>query len=151
MKKLILPIVLLCIIACNSKQGGESTEANPAVVNNFLADVESFEDIEDKTPITYFEEQAKQMATEVIDFSDDNIADVLETAKSYAHCVIIVEDHTIIKIEDIEDCKQSGSWGACMPIAKGYIKRGDLDYQEDYINNIIGTPDSQTRTAFMFN
>ena len=49
------------------------------------------------------------------------------------------------------DCIQSGSWGACMPYAKGYIKKGSLIEKEDYINNIIGIPDSQLRKVYLFN
>lgn len=150
MKKFIIPIVLLIFIGCNNDSSNSGADSNSEVITNFLNEVRSFEAIEDKAPISYFENLAKQSASETIDISDDNIADVLATAKNYTHCVIIVEDHTIIKITSLEDCKQSGSWGACMPMAEGYIKKGDLEFQEDYINNIIGTPDNQNRTALFF-
>lgn len=150
MKKIILPILLMALIACESKQSSSEGNDNSAIVSDFLMDVSALEEIDNKTPITHFEEQASEIADDIMDVSDGNILNVLESAKNYSHCVIVVEDHTIVKIVDLEDCKQSGSWGACMPMAEGYIKKGDLDYQEDYINNIIGRPDSQTRTAFMF-
>lgn len=150
MKKLFLPLILLSIISCNSDQSTESGNITNTVVTDFLAQVESFEAIDDKVPVTYFETMAHEAADDIMDLSKDNVQEVLEAAKNYSHCVIIVEDHTIVKIENVENCKQSGSWGACMPMAEGYIKKGDLEYQEDYINNIIGIPDSQTRTAFLF-
>lgn len=150
MKKYILPIILLTFIGCNSDSSDTSSNNDSEVITNFLKEVRSFEAIEDKAPISYFENLAKESASETIEISEDNIADVLATAKNYPHCVIIVEDHTIVKITSLEDCKQSGSWGACMPMAEGYIKKGDLEIQEDYINNIIGTPDNQNRTALFF-
>jgi len=38
-----------------------------------------------------------------------------------------------------------------MPHAEGYIKKGGLTYKKDYINNIIGLPDAQERTMYLFN
>ena len=150
MKKYILPIILLTFIGCNSDSSNTGSNNDSEVITNFLKEVRSFEAIEDKAPISYFENLAKESASETIEISEDNITDVLAAAKNYPHCVIIVEDHTIVKITSLEDCKQSGSWGACMPMAEGYIKKGDLEFQEDYINNIIGIPDNQYRTALFF-
>lgn len=151
MKKIILPLIVLAFIACNSDNSTEASgDTNKTIVADFLTNVESFEAIEEKAPISYFAKLANDIAEETATVTKDNIQDVLDAAKHYGKCIIIVGDHTIVKIDNVEDCKQSGSWGACMPMAKGYIKRGDLDYQEDYINNIIGTPDSQERTAYLF-
>ena len=80
----------------------------------------------------------------------NNIETVLTEAKTYKNCVIITGNHTIVKILDFDDCKQSSSWGYCMPTAEGYIKKGELVSQEDYINNIIGRPDAQKRTVYLF-
>jgi predicted DNA-binding protein (UPF0251 family) len=142
---------MLLFIACNNDNTVNNSDGDNTVVFNFLKQVKSFEAIDSKTPISYFEGLAQQSANEKMDLSEGNIQDILNAAKNYKHCVIIVEDHTIVKIVSLEDCKQSGSWGACMPIAEGYIKKGELDYHEDYINNIIGLPDSQKRTAYLFN
>lgn len=153
MKKIaLLLLVLITLFACNSENSGSSdTGQNSNMVLDFLKDISSIEDIENENPIVLFKEEAENIAERTISLSKDNIVDVLEKAKNYKYCVITIEDHTIIKITDLEDCTQSGSWGACMPYAKGYIKKGDLEFQEDYINNIIGMPDSQERTVFLFN
>ena len=37
-----------------------------------------------------------------------------------------------------------------MPYAEGYIQKGKLIPQSDYINNIIGRPDLQQRVMFLF-
>jgi len=150
MKKLILPFIFLAFIACNNDNTTTNSDGENSVVTNFLKEVRSFEAIEDKAPISYFEGLANNTANETMNLSEGNIQDIIDAAKNYTHCVIIVEDHTIIKLVSLDDCKQSGSWGACMPMAEGYIKKGELEYQEDYMNNIIGLPDSQTRTAYLF-
>ena len=129
-----------------------ATSSKSALVSGFLNNTSSLENVEGKkNPIVKFQELAANEANEVMSISKDNIEDVLSKAKQYKHCVVTVKDHTIVKITDVNDCKQSGSWAACMPYAKGYIKKGDLVSQEDYINNIIGLPNSQERTAYFFN
>ena len=74
----------------------------------------------------------------------------MSSAKEYSNLVITTGNHTIVKIIDINNCKQSGAWGVCMPFANGYIKKGELIWQEGYINNSIGIPDSQVRKAYFF-
>jgi len=65
--------------------------------------------------------------------------------------VVTVGFHTIVKVSDFENCIQSGFWGVCMPYAEGYIQKGSLAPQKDYLNNIIGKPDAQERMMFLFN
>lgn len=155
MKNIALFLLLFIAISACNNESTESTDlgekGNTSIVADFLDDISSLESIENVNPIVLFQESAENNAAEVISFSKDNIEDVLSKAKKYKHCVITIEDHTIIKITDIEDCTQSGSWGACMPFAKGYIKKGELVSQNDYINNIIGMPDSQERIMYLFN
>jgi len=151
MKQLSIALIFILAVACSSEQTtSETTETKTTIVVNFIDDISSLENIEKGNPIVLFQEQAKDKADKVIKFSKDNISDVLETASNFSSLVIVVGDHTIVKITDIKDCKQSGSWGACMPMAKGFIKKKDLVSQEDYINNIIGRPDSQERVAYFF-
>jgi len=151
MKNSFIIIITLLTIGCSSEKNEEITDSKAAsVANNFIIDIESLEDIDSKTPIAEFEKAAKTEAAEVINIDKDNIAATLEKAKNYAHCVIVVENHTIVMVTNFEDCKQSSSWGACMPFAEGYIKKGELKEQKDYINNIIGRPDKQLRTAYLF-
>lgn len=135
-------------LSCSSDSSKE--ESGSSIVAEFLNNTSSLESIEGKNLIANFEELARAEADEILDLSKDNIQDVLSTSKNYKSCIIIVEDHTIVKIANNEDCKQSGSWGACMPLVEGYIKRGDLDPQNDYMNNVIGLPDSKKRTAYLF-
>jgi len=151
MKFIIIFSLLVFTLGCTSdnKESSDS-ESGSDIVTNFLNDVTSIEDVESKNPIVSFQESAAKIAEKVESITKDNIVDILEEAKEYKHCVIIIEDHTIVKIKDIEDCKQSGSWSACMPFAEGYIKKGELSYEEDYMNNIVGRPDSQERTAYLF-
>jgi len=124
------------------------TENNTSVVIAFLKNVNSLKQI--KKPIKTFLIQAEKTAEKSLSFSKENIQEILNEAVNYNGFVIVVENHTIIKIDDVKNCKTSGSWGTCMPFAKGFIKKGELQYQEDYCNFIIGTPNAQKRTAYFF-
>lgn len=151
MRKIAIIILSLFIISCSSDvEESNIATTNSIVVADFLTDISVLEKMNTKTPIADFEELAKGMASKVLDMDKDNIESVLTEAKNYAHCVIITGNHTIVKIISFDDCKTSSSWGACMPFAEGYIKKGDLVEQKDYINNIIGRPDNQTRTVYLF-
>ncbi len=151
MKKIAsLLIIAFSIYSCSSDNTATSESS---LVTNFLEDISSLEDnvAKGKNPIADFITEASNSADKTIEFSKENLSDVLEEAKAYKHQVITTGDHTIIKITDLDDCKQSSSWGACVPFAKGYIKKGDLVEQADYMNNIVGRPDDQKRLLFLFN
>lgn len=94
---------------------------------------------------------AGQKAVKTVTLTGENMKTALTDAKQYKHCIITVGVHTIVKVTDFKNCSQSGSWGACMPYGKGYIRKGGFTEKNDYINNIIGRPDSQVRTMFLFN
>lgn len=128
-----------------------SETVNASIVHNFLTDVSSLEKTGMANPITAFQQVAETQADKVITLTKENIQEVLDLASSYKNCVITTDDHTIIKITDLNNCTQSGTWGACMPFVKGYIKKGDLQPQQDYMNNVIGTSETQTRKAYFFN
>ena len=155
MKRLSIVLVILAFISCKKDQS-ESQPASNAGSNPMSAVVENIKKLDDdsisgKTPIKNFIAYAKTEAAKTISLSKSNIKSALETAKGYKQCFVVVGIHTVVKIEDLNKCKPSGSWGACMPKAKGYIKRGALNYESDYINNIIGRPDNQKRTMYLFN
>lgn len=152
MKNSLVIIFTLLIIGCSSDTSEISTESTTSsiIVPDFLADITSLEKINTKTPIADFQAAAIDMASKIIDMNKENIEVTLTEAKNYNHCVIITGNHTIVKIISFDNCKQSSSWGACMPFAEGYIKKGELIEQKDYINNIIGRPDNQTRTVYLF-
>lgn len=149
MRNLILVALIAISFSCaNEAEQGAKEETN--IVSQFLENPASLEKSESKTPIADFEKTAKATALKFTALNKDNIKQVLEEAKIYSHSIIIVEDHTIVEITDLENCKSSGSWGACMPYGNGYIKKGDLVKEKDYINNIIGLPDNQKRTIYFF-
>ncbi len=153
MKKLLALALIASLASCGNQESANSNSNNTEnkVVADFLRNPKTLEKIEDGNPIVQFQEAAQDVASESFTLTKNNIEDLLETAKEFEHCVITAGDHTIVMITDFDDCKPSGSWGACMPMAEGYIKKGDLEPQEDYINNIIGTPDGQERTVYLFN
>lgn len=147
MKNLSIILIGLALFSCSTssnstKEGG--------LVSSFLKDVKSLEDTELKTPIIAFREEAQESAAKVIEFDKDNIDEVFEKAANYSNTVIVTGDHTVVLLGDLEDCEVSGSWGHCMPMGEGYINKNGLQYQEDFIKNIIGTPDGQERWAFFF-
>ena len=155
MKRLSIVLVILAFISCKKDQS-ESQPASSATPNPMAAVVTNIKKLNDdaiggKTPIKNFITYAKTEAAKTISLSKSNIKTALEAAKNHKDCFIVVGEHTVVKIEDLNECKPSGSWGACMPKAKGFIKRGALNYESDYINNIIGRPDSQKRTMYLFN
>lgn len=153
-KHFILATSTLLLFSCSDNTSDSKEQKNdstPAIVSNFNKNISALEDFDSKTPITDYAKEAEEKATDKDAFTKDNIEEVLTKAKDYKTSIIIVEDHTIVKISNMEDCKASGSWGACMPMGKGYIKRGDLVAKKDYINNIIGTPDNQNRIIYYFN
>jgi hypothetical protein len=154
MKNLLCTCLSFILFSCGNSSSHSitsSSELDETIVSDFLKNVKSLEKIEEGNPIEAFSASAKEVADATFSLEKGGAEDLFETAKGYAHCVIVVEDHTIVKIEDFDDCKQSGSWATCMPMGKGYVKRGDLDSEKDYINNIIGTPDDKERTVYLFN
>lgn len=153
MRKIFIIILLTSIFACNSEKNTKNEthiDSYSSVISEFLSDTKTLENIKDNNPITLFQKLAENEASEVFIVSKDNIKDILSSAKEYSNLVITTGNHTIVKIIDINNCKQSGAWGVCMPFANGYIKKGELIWQEGYINNSIGIPDSQVRKAYFF-
>lgn len=139
----------------NSASKDSHTDVNmevtlPSIIEDFLSNTESLKNIDVQNPITEFETAAKQSANKRIAVTKANIRNVLNELKVHKYMVIVVGDHTIVKVVSTADCAPSGSWGACMPAGEGFIKKGDLVKQNDYINNIIGTSESQRRVAYYF-
>ena len=148
MKNLKLIIFLTLITSCsNTSQQKNNNDPEAAI----LEDIKVLEKTRNKTPIVSFKKFADTEADKSIILSKENISSSLTKAKKYKYCIITVGTHTIIKVSDFKNCKQSGAWGTCMPIAEGYIKKGKLKHQNDFINNIIGLPDNQERTMYLFN
>lgn len=109
------------------------------------------ENIDLGKPISSINELAAVKADKVIDLTKENITEVLVEARNYSKCIITVGNHTIVQVTDFDDCSPSGSWGACMPMGKGYIQKGGvLIDARDYLKNIIGRPATQVRKVFLF-
>lgn len=147
--KIIKLFALLILISSCSNTG--SQEKKNSLEIGILEDIKTLEYNQEKNPIISFKSYADSKADKSIILSKKNIPSSLIKAKEYKYCIITVGAHTIVKILNFKNCKQSGSWGTCMPIAEGYIKKGTLKYKKDFINNIIGLPDSQERTMYLFN
>ena len=161
MKHLTYVLILVLAFSCKDNQKEkvdtkvesttQNTEKDTETTTDlsFLKDIKSLEKDTSANPIEAFKTKATNLATEVVKINKDNIKDALTKAKDFKNVVITVDNHTIVKL-DVNDCKLSGAWSACMPKAEGYIKKGDLAYQNDYANNIIGLPDGQERLIFLF-
>ncbi len=161
MKKIILLTLCVLIFSCKNNSNDTITPNSHKTTNNnekntkpnttlaFLVNVKNLEKDVATNPIEAFKKSATTEAKEVIYITSDNLKTSLNLAKKHDYAVITVEDHTIIKL-NLQDCKPSNAWDACMPKAEGYIKKGDLIYQNDYCNNIIGLPDNQERILYLF-
>lgn len=128
----------------------ESKSNNNTFAFEFIANTSVLESANENTCIADLIESAKVSADKEMSISKENIQEFYDEIDKGSKGVIVVGNHTVVLIDAVSDCKQSGSWGVCMPMGKGYIKRGELEKHEDYINNIIGTPDSQVRLGFIF-
>ena len=153
MKTLSYLTLAILFVACGSQNSSQSNanEAETTIVSDFLANIKSLKSVEDANPIVAFKEAAENEADATYSLTKKNIADIIETGQGFSKCVVTAGEHTIVLITDFNECQESGSWATCMPMGKGFVKRGDLDYEEDYLNNIIGTPDNQERTVYFFN
>lgn len=172
MKYLLWAFAIPCLMACSNQPSEEQSESksessavvegkeangnsvksspNNGLVEQYLKNSSSIEKIKGDNPIEVLKGLSEQKADKKIKFGKENIQTVLDEARDYSGFFIIVENHTVVKIDDLDNCNPSGSWKACMPFGEGFIKKGDLVQKEDYINNIIGLPDSQNRMAYLF-
>jgi predicted DNA-binding protein (UPF0251 family) len=135
--------VILLFTACSK------TDTMTAFVEGII-ELEG-EKINDNEPLISIREIASKQAAKTIQITKGNIEPALQEARSYKHAIIMIGKHTIVKITDFNDCKKSTSWGTSMPYGKGYIQKNGLNSTSDYLNNIIGVPDKQARTLFLFN
>lgn len=146
------PVLLLAILlaSCSNNSPENTAEKQEDYVGLFLNQPEKFGQKTEGNPIETFTAQAEKDADKSIKFTKGNIGDALKKAQKYNYAVVVAGNHTIIRLVDFDDCQQSGSWDACMPKGKGYIKRGEMESQNDYINNLIGKPDGQKRVLYLF-
>ena len=147
----LLALLFLVLVGCNSEPKREASPEEISVAINFINDIETLRIVED--PIASFKAGAESTAAEAYAFDADNAQIMLEKIKDYGHTVIVVEDYTVVVAlgNSQDECRQSASWKACMPYVRGFIKKGELEYQEDFANNLIGSPDKQSRRIYFFN
>jgi hypothetical protein len=150
MKK-ITTIIIGVLVMGLSQLNGQNSDGE--TMKEFLKGIAAFdsENSSSLSTIQLVDAIAGQKAAKSVSITSENIKDALKEAKQYKYCIITVEGHTIVKVTDYENCSQSGSWGVCMPFGEGFIRKGSLLANKDYINNIIGKPDSQARMMYLFN
>ncbi|MGQ1946799.1 hypothetical protein ACT3CD_06825 [Geofilum sp. OHC36d9] len=147
MKKAFIILLFIILVLPNTK-----SQSNVEQIKDLLTGIINFEgsEITEDQPIHSFSRIASQQADTMLAITNQNIAQILTYSKSYQHGIITVGQHTIVRIDNWDKCRQSGAWKTCMPYGQGFVKKGELKAINDYINNIIGIPDSQRRTLFLF-
>lgn len=156
MKNLFYLLSLLFLFACGettNNNNSPSNNSNEPPIKQALLDISLLEKetIGGTKPLQAFLDFANSNADKEIEIDKENIGEALKTAQKYEHAFIAVASHTLVNIASFEDCSPSKAWGTCMPKGSGYIKKGELVKQSDYINNIIGIPDNQKRKLYLFN
>lgn len=138
-------------VACSSNDSESSSAENSDSMAVAFLENPSVVLNSEGNPIDELKLDASENADKVMQLTGENAEEVLAQAKEYTSCLVVTENHTAVRIVDFNDCTQSGSWGVCMPFAEGYIrKEGTMKPQGDYLNNIIGRPDEQERTVYLF-
>lgn len=148
MKKFIIIFFVL------SSLTSQAQNTKIIVLKQFLIDIIKLDGkaLDKQQPIISINEIAKSKAEKSIDLNSESIGKALVEAKNYKHCLISVNGHTLVKVLSFKNTSPSGAWHAAMPLCKGYIqKSGVLHEKKDYLKNIIGRPDSQIRTMYLFN
>ncbi len=144
-------IIILFVLASLTSQA-QNTKI--AILKEFLTDIIKIDGnkLNKHQPIISINEIAKSKAEKMIEINSESIGKALLEAKSYKHCLISVNGHTLIRVISFKDCSPSGAWRASMPLCKGYIQKSGVLYEKkDYLKNLIGRPDSQIRTMYLFN
>lgn len=128
-------------------------DSNADIVRSFLSNVPSAttEKISAANPVASVSGIAQKHAAKTIVLTKENIVAALSEAKKYKTGIVVVGGHTFARVNDFSKCSVSNSWGTCMPYAEGYIKKGALVSTSGPLNNIIGRPDDQVRTLYLFN
>lgn len=148
MKKFIIILFVLSGLA------SQAQNTKITVIKQFLTDIIKIDgkELDKQQPIISINKIAKSKAEKSIDLNSESIGKALIEAENYKHCLISVNEHTLVKVLSFKNTSPSGAWHAAMPFCKGYIqKSGVLHEKKDYLKNIIGRPDSQIRTMYLFN
>jgi hypothetical protein len=141
-------LLLLFVVCISCSQNNKPDKLKGFVEDSMQIDPEELSGSE---PISQLAKVAAEKADKTISITKTNISQSLDEARNYRKVLIIIGSHTLIKIKSFDDCQKSTAWGACMP--KGMCltqKNGDFEKETDYINNLIGLPDNQSRKMFLF-
>ena len=103
------------LVSCDNDDQFESNTAKVELntVNLFLKDTYSLLSDTNKNPIVSFSNLADDFSSKTISLNKNNIVSALVEAKKYSHGVIVVENHTIVKLISFDDCqllKKIGNW-----------------------------------------
>jgi hypothetical protein len=140
--------IIIFLAFISTSQTSAFAQDNASTLKEFVKGIPSLE-TEKFSSIEGLNDAAKKKASKTFTLTKDNIAEALKASQGKT-CIVTVENHTIVKFSDTKNCTSSGSWGAGMPFGEGFIQNGSLAPTKDYINNIIGRPDTQLRTLFIF-
>jgi hypothetical protein len=144
-------ILMLLSILCFSLSCSQNKK--PEKLKGVVKDVIQIDpdELSGSEPISQLAKVAAEKADKTISLNKSNMAESLDEARNYNKVLIIVGTHTLIKIKDFDDCQKSTAWGTCMPKGVSLTqKNGDFKKESDYINNLIGLPDGQSRKMFLF-
>jgi len=144
-------IIILFVLTSYSSQA-QNTKI--IVLKQFLTDIIKLDGkvLDKEQPIASINEIAKLKADKTIEINYETIGNALLEAKNYKHCLISVDGHTLLKVVSFKDSSLSGTWHVATPLCKGYVQKSGVLYEKkDYLKNLIGSPDSQIRTMYLFN
>ncbi len=127
-------------------------ESNADIVRSFLNNIPAAAtaNISTKTPVASLQDFITKNSVKAIILEKGNMQEALNSGKQFTSGIIVVGEHTFVKITDFTKCTVSASWSACVPFGEGIIKKGQLIHTSGPINNIIGRPDTQGRTLYLF-
>jgi hypothetical protein len=87
----------------------EKKETSATAIDLYLTDIKSFVNIEDGNPIEKFQGLLEQSVVQKIGIIKENFTAALQTTANFKHIYITVENHTIVKVEDLANCQYSKS------------------------------------------
>lgn len=131
-----------------------NAQTNAERVCNLFSSVLDFSEakLNDERPIANLNQLAAKQADTLFIFNKNNASSIFNLAKKYEYAIISVERHTVVLVDSWSNSTKSGYWGFRMPHGTGFIQKNNLmTKEEDYVNNIIGVPNGQRRTIFLFN
>ncbi|MFA9391613.1 MAG: hypothetical protein ACERKD_17520 [Prolixibacteraceae bacterium] len=149
MKKIIQLLIILLFIASSSSAQSKSSELKLFFENIMVLQEDQVNGVQ---PLVQLASILDDAAAKKIILTKENVQEALQEASKYKHTVLLVGNHSLVKIIDLNDCIPSGAWATCMPKGNALIQKGGVFIQRtDYINQLIGVPDGQVRTVYLLN